>query len=149
VTALNNSFHTARRRRYSNRSPARIWIRCGIAALCVSPEFAAIGARLDAFEHRGAYSYVQRSTSAQPTNSWYNQVMSAQSPIKIDPGIQGGTPCFAGTRVPVEALFDHLALNYSIDEFLEEFPTVTKRQVEFLLQMIKRDLPRHANAKSA
>jgi len=49
----------------------------------------------------------------------------------------------------VEALFDHLALNYSIDEFLEEFPTVTKRQVEFLLQMIKRDLPRHANAKSA
>lgn len=76
--------------------------------------------------------------------------MDAESLITIDPEIQGGAPCFAGTRVPIDALFDHLTLGYSIDQFLEEFPTVEKNQVEQLLEIFKQDIWRHAfAAKSA
>lgn len=48
--------------------------------------------------------------------------------INIDSGILGGTPVFAGTRVPIESLFDHLEDGVSIDEFLEDFPTVKREQ---------------------
>jgi len=40
-----------------------------------------------------------------------------------------GTPCFAGTRVPVKSLFDHLEGGYTIDYFLSQFPTVSREQV--------------------
>ena len=48
--------------------------------------------------------------------------------MQIDPEIQGGTPCFAGTRVPVKSLFDSLAHGRSLDYFLRQFPTVTREQ---------------------
>lgn len=57
--------------------------------------------------------------------------------VRIDPEIMSGTPCFAGTRVPVKALFDHFRLNYSVEEFLEQFPTVKKEQVDALLDEMK------------
>lgn len=44
-----------------------------------------------------------------------------------------GTPVFAGTRVPVEALFDYLKHNRTIEYFLEQYPTVKREQVEQLL----------------
>ena len=53
--------------------------------------------------------------------------------VKVDRQILGGIPCFAGTRVPVRSLFDHLKLGYSIDKFLEQFPTVKKEQAESVL----------------
>jgi uncharacterized protein (DUF433 family) len=47
--------------------------------------------------------------------------------------IMGGTPVFAGTRVPIQTLIDYLKAGDSIDEFLEGFPTVSRKQVlEFL-----------------
>jgi uncharacterized protein (DUF433 family) len=47
----------------------------------------------------------------------------------------GGTPVFAGTRVPIETLIDFLTAGDSIDDFLEGFPTVSREQVvEFLKQ---------------
>ena len=49
-------------------------------------------------------------------------------PITIDPEIMSGTPVFEGTRVPVEALIDNLAAGVSLDEFLDNFPTVTREQ---------------------
>jgi uncharacterized protein (DUF433 family) len=55
------------------------------------------------------------------------------SVINIDPKILGGTPVFRGTRVPVESLFDHLEDGVSIDEFLDDFPTVTREQVVAVL----------------
>lgn len=59
--------------------------------------------------------------------------MDDLSYIVIDPEIQGGTPCFAGTRVPVKSLFDALEHGRSIDYFLEQFPSVKAEQVrEFL-----------------
>jgi len=46
----------------------------------------------------------------------------------------GGTPVFAGTRVPVQTLLDHLAGGDSIDDFLEGFPSVTRQQVVTFLE---------------
>jgi uncharacterized protein (DUF433 family) len=48
--------------------------------------------------------------------------------ITISPEILGGTPVFKGTRVPVESLFDHLKDGISLDEFLDDFPSVTREQ---------------------
>lgn len=53
--------------------------------------------------------------------------------INVNPNILGGTPVFAGTRVPVESLFDYLAHGHSIDYFLGQFPTVRPEQVQSLL----------------
>jgi uncharacterized protein (DUF433 family) len=55
------------------------------------------------------------------------------SVINRNPKILGGTPVFSGTRVPVEALFDHLRAGYTIVYFLEQFPSVQREQVEALL----------------
>jgi uncharacterized protein (DUF433 family) len=53
--------------------------------------------------------------------------------ISSDPDVMGGTPVFAGTRVPVQTLLDYLEGGESIDEFLAGFPSVTRDQiVEFL-----------------
>lgn len=57
--------------------------------------------------------------------------------ISIDKDIQGGTPCFLGTRVPVTSLFDHLEGGYTIDYFLTQFPSVKKDQVIALLEAAK------------
>ena len=56
--------------------------------------------------------------------------------IHSDPEILGGTPVFVGTRVPVKNLFDYLEAGDSIDEFLDDFPSVSQAQVlEFLKDM--------------
>ena len=49
--------------------------------------------------------------------------------ICSDPEILGGTPVFAGTRVPLRNLFDYLERNHDIDEFVDCFPSVSKDQV--------------------
>ena len=52
--------------------------------------------------------------------------MKADALITVDPEILGGTPVFIGTRVPVNTLFEYLEDDYSLEEFLECFPTVTR-----------------------
>jgi uncharacterized protein (DUF433 family) len=54
--------------------------------------------------------------------------------ISTDPEVMGGTPCFAGTRVPVQTLLDYLEAGDSIDDFLEGFPTVKREQVVVFLE---------------
>ena len=54
--------------------------------------------------------------------------------ITCAPDIMGGTPVFAGTRVPVQTLLDYLEGGESIDDFLEGFPTVTREQVVAFLE---------------
>jgi uncharacterized protein (DUF433 family) len=51
-----------------------------------------------------------------------------------DPNILGGEPVFAGTRVPVKSLFDHLEAGDSIDDFLDGFPSVKLEQVDVALK---------------
>lgn len=61
--------------------------------------------------------------------------------ISINPEILSGTPVFAGTRVPVQNLFDCLEDGYSISEFLEDFPSVQKNQVIEILEGAKEKIP--------
>jgi uncharacterized protein (DUF433 family) len=62
------------------------------------------------------------------------------NPITIDPEVMSGTPCFAGTRVPVQNLFDYLEGGDPLDEFLEGFPSVTREQALAVLELAKRKL---------
>ena len=58
--------------------------------------------------------------------------------ISSNPDVMGGTPCFAGTRVPVQTLLDYLEAGDTIDEFLDGFPTVKRDQVIAYLEESKK-----------
>lgn len=64
--------------------------------------------------------------------------MEVKDLIAIDPEILGGQPVFKGTRVPVETLFDHLEAGVSLEEFLEDFPTVTKEHAIATLELANK-----------
>ena len=57
--------------------------------------------------------------------------------VAQSPDILGGTPVFAGTRVPIQTLLDYLEAGETIDEFLEGFPTVSREQVLAFLKEAK------------
>ncbi len=57
--------------------------------------------------------------------------------ISCSPDVMGGTPVFAGTRVPIQTLLDYLEAGENIDEFLEGFPTVKREQVIAFLEEAK------------
>ncbi len=59
--------------------------------------------------------------------------VNANDLITVDPDVLGGTPVFKGTRVPVKTLFEYLEGNYTLDEFLECFPSVTRQMACQLL----------------
>jgi uncharacterized protein (DUF433 family) len=52
--------------------------------------------------------------------------MKTSDLFTIDPDVLGGVPVFKGTRVPFKSLFDYLEKDYSLEEFLECFPSITK-----------------------
>jgi len=56
-------------------------------------------------------------------------------PVSRSAEVMGGAAVFAGTRVPVETLFDYLEAGDSIDEFLEGFPSVSRTQVVAVLEL--------------
>jgi uncharacterized protein (DUF433 family) len=62
------------------------------------------------------------------------------SVIKIDPEIMSDAPCFTGTRVPIQNLIDYLEGADSIDEFLEDFPSVRRDQVISFLEEAKKSV---------
>ena len=65
--------------------------------------------------------------------------------INVDPEILGGEPVFMGTRVPVSTLTDHLADGIALDEFLEDFPTVSREQaIRFIVEAGGEYTERHA-----
>jgi len=57
--------------------------------------------------------------------------------VRIDPELLGGTPVFVGTRVPVRSLFDYLAAGDTLDEFLRQFPSVTREQAIAVLALAR------------
>lgn len=71
------------------------------------------------------------------------------NPIKIDPEILGGTPCFAGTRVPVKILFDVLRSGHDVNYFLEGFPSVTRDQALAVMELAKERVLAAATGASA
>ena len=60
--------------------------------------------------------------------------------ITVDPEIMGGIPVFAGTRVPVATLFEYLKDNFTLQEFVEHFPTVSFEQAKSLLSEASQSL---------
>lgn len=63
-----------------------------------------------------------------------------------DPEILGGTPVFVGTRVPLRNLIDYLEDDYSVEEFLKQFPSVTREQVNEALDALEGAVPRARTA---
>jgi uncharacterized protein (DUF433 family) len=75
-----------------------------------------------------------------------NLMETLQSVIQSDPEILGGTPVFIGTRVPAKALIDYLEAGHSLDEFLDDFPSVTREQAVAALEKAKQMLVSSARA---
>jgi uncharacterized protein (DUF433 family) len=66
---------------------------------------------------------------------------SAESPaIERSDEVMGGAPVFAGTRVPIQTLLDYLEAGDRLDDFLDDFPTVTREQAVQLLEAARRVL---------
>ena len=69
------------------------------------------------------------------------------SAVHSDPEILGGTPVFAGTRVPAQTLFDYLEGGETLDRFLDQFPSVSRAQAIAALDLARRSVL--ASARSA
>lgn len=67
----------------------------------------------------------------------YSAPMKLPLPITVDPEILSGTPVFAGTRVPVETLFNYILDGVTLDEFLENFPSVKREDAVRFLEALK------------
>jgi len=63
-----------------------------------------------------------------------------ESVISRDPKIVGGAAVFAGTRVPIKALFDYLEAGDNLEEFLDDFPSVSRKQALGLLELARINL---------
>jgi uncharacterized protein (DUF433 family) len=73
--------------------------------------------------------------------------MQLDEVLHSDPEILSGVPVFVGTRVPVQSLFDYLEGGETLDEFLDQFPSVRREQAVAALAMARRSLL--ASARSA
>jgi len=72
--------------------------------------------------------------------------MPGQRIVHSDPGILGGTPVFVGTRVPVKTLYDYLEAGDSLNEFLNDFPSVSREQAIGALELAREITEAHASA---
>jgi uncharacterized protein (DUF433 family) len=86
---------------------------------------------------------VRRSRTAVLT---FDEERMARLPITVDPEIMSGTPVFRGTRVPVSAMLDNLTAGLTLDDFLDNFPTVTREQAVQILDFYKETLARLGRA---
>lgn len=74
-----------------------------------------------------------------PSSPWYPYVW-------VDPERMGGVPCFRDTRVPIKNLFDYFEEGLPISEFLDDFPPITREQVEAVLRLATQSVIRAAAA---
>jgi uncharacterized protein (DUF433 family) len=70
----------------------------------------------------------------------------AAEPIESNPEVLSGTACFAGTRVPVSTLMDYLKAGDRVDDFLEDFPTVSREQVAAVLDIASDAVSHYARS---
>ena len=66
--------------------------------------------------------------------------------INVDPQVQGGVPVFSGTRVPVKNLFDYLEAGESLNQFLDEFPSVRRETAIAVLEQARQAVTPHARS---
>ncbi|THJ25125.1 MAG: DUF433 domain-containing protein [Nitrospira sp. CG24E] len=67
--------------------------------------------------------------------------------VSRNPEIMSGTLCFTGTRVPVQSLFDYLEGSSSMEDFLEDFPSIQREKAVAVLEAARERL--HADAPAA
>jgi uncharacterized protein (DUF433 family) len=72
--------------------------------------------------------------------------MKPSSVVQSDPDILGGTPVFVGTRVPLQALIDYLKGGHSLEEFLDDFPSVSREVAVAALEQAEAHLIADARA---
>ncbi len=75
--------------------------------------------------------------------------MSTTDLIRSSRDVLGGTPVFAGTRVPIKNLIDYLEAGDTLDEFLDDFPSVTREHAVQVLELAKEALLAHADSHPA
>lgn len=66
-----------------------------------------------------------------------SDMRTLDSVVQVDPEILGGTPVFRGTRVPVKNLLDYLTAGDTLDQFLDDFPTVQRHQAVAALELAR------------
>ena len=64
--------------------------------------------------------------------------MSLDEIVVVDPELMNGTPCFAGTRVPVRNLLDYLEAGDTLDDFLGQFPSVSREKAVAFMEQSSR-----------
>jgi uncharacterized protein (DUF433 family) len=74
---------------------------------------------------------------------WHMRKLSV---VHSDPDVMGGTPVYVGTRVPVQALIDYIEGGHSLEEFLNDFPTVSRELALGALEQAKAHLLADARA---
>ena len=84
----------------------------------------------------------QASIMAMSSNG--NQRMN-QNIVHSDPEILGGTSVFVGTRVPVKNLFDYLEGGYTLEQFLDQFPSVSRNQAIAALELAREAIAADAH----
>jgi len=87
------------------------------------------------------------TTFNQATTQIMNSTTNSSSlPVHSDPEIMGGVAVFTGTKVPARTLFDYLGEGHNLDEYLDNFPSVTREQAIKLLEQAAESLPRCQSA---
>jgi uncharacterized protein (DUF433 family) len=66
--------------------------------------------------------------------------MNIKDVVNVNPNRMSGAPCFTGTRVPITHLFEYLETGETVDEFLPQFPSVTRDQALAVLELSKESL---------
>jgi len=96
----------------------------------------------------GSYWTAKETPGTFVRRSFVEHCMAAmrEPVIHRDPEILGGTPVFVGTRVPAQALIDYLKGGHSLDEFLDDFPTVSRDQAIAALELARDTLVDQAPA---
>ena len=70
---------------------------------------------------------------------------TVSSVVEVNPEVLSGTPVFLGTRVPVQTLIDYLEAGDRLDDFLQDFPTVSREQAVAALELAREALRPHAS----
>ncbi len=71
-------------------------------------------------------------------------MVATKAVVHSDPEIMGGTPVFVGTRVPIDNLIDYLQGGDSLDDFLDQFPSVSREQAIAALEIARQALRNRA-----
>ena len=75
--------------------------------------------------------------------------MTLNEIVSVQPDVMHGTPVFAGTRVPIQSLLDHLEAGDSLDDFLDDFPSVAREQAVKFINLAGRQAVEDVVARSA